>query len=155
MNNEEMTAWETENSVARSLEDDMEQFLVFQCEELRLGVRVDRVVEALINQTVTPLPTLPDYICGLINLRGEVVPVVSVRLRLGKPAGEESSTIVLNINGTQLGILVDRVDQMVKLPRSAILPMPVNNSQKLLSGMSSLPDGGTMLELDTDALLEN
>lgn len=155
MSNEEMTAWETENSTARALEEDMEQFLVFQCEELRLGVRVNRVVEALINQTVTPLPTLPDYICGLINLRGEVVPVVSVRLRLGKPAGEESSTIVLNINGTQLGILVDRVDQMVKLPRSAILPMPANNSQKLMSGMSSLPDGGTMLELDTDALLEN
>ena len=81
--------------------------------------------------------------------------MVSVRLRLGKPSGEERAIIVLNINGTQLGILVDRVDQMVKLPRSSILPMPATNSQKLMSGMSSLPDGGTMLELDAAALLEN
>ena len=154
MSNEVMTAVEAEGA-GRPLEEEMEQFLVFQCDELRLGVRVDCVVEALINQTVTPLPTLPDYIRGLINLRGEVVPVVSVRLRLGKPSGEERAIIVLNINGTQLGILVDRVDQMVKLPRSSILPMPATNGQRLMSGMSSLPDGGTMLELDAAALLEN
>ena len=154
MSNEVMTAVEADGA-GLPLEEEMEQFLVFQCDELRLGVRVDCVVEALINQTVTPLPTLPDYIRGLINLRGEVVPVFSVRLRLGKPSGEERAIIVLNINGTQLGILVDRVDQMVKLPRSSILPMPATNSQKLMSGMSSLPDGGTMLELDAAALLEN
>lgn len=142
-------------SARAGLVEDMEQYLVFQCDALRIGVRVDCVVEALINQVITPLPMLPDYVCGIINLRGEVVPVISIRLRLGKPSAQEQSIIVLSINGTQLGVLVDRVDQMVKLPRSSILPMPATNSQKLMCGMSSLPDGGTMLELDSAALLEH
>lgn len=134
--------------------EDVEQYLLFQCDMLRVGIRVDYVVETLINQTITPLPMLPDYVCGIINLRGEVIPVINVRLRLGKPSGDEKSVIVLNLNGVQVGILVDQVDQMVKMPKSAILPMPASNHQKLVCGMCSLPDGGTMLVLDSPALLE-
>ena len=51
-------------------------------------------------------------------------------------------------------ILVDQVDQMVKLPKRQILPVPERNEQKLICGMSSLPDGGVMLALDCPALLE-
>ncbi|WP_312615230.1 chemotaxis protein CheW [Oscillibacter sp.] len=155
MDNQVMSFMEDGTSARAALTEEMEQFLVFQCDALRVGIRVDCVVEALINQSITPLPMLPNYVCGIINLRGEVVPVVSIRLRLGKPAADEQSVIVLNINGMQLGVLVDRVDQMVKLPRSSLLPMPATNGQKLMCGMSSLPDGGTMLELDAAALLEH
>ncbi|WP_312637201.1 chemotaxis protein CheW [Oscillibacter sp.] len=155
MNNQVMSFMEDGTSARAALTEEMDQFLVFQCDMLRVGIRVDCVVEALINQSITPLPMLPNYVCGIINLRGEVVPVISIRLRLGKPAADEQSVIVLNINGMQLGVLVDRVDQMVKLPRSSLLPMPSTNGQKLMCGMSSLPDGGTMLELDAAALLEH
>lgn len=155
MDNQVMSFMEDGTSARAALTEEMEQFLVFQCDALRVGIRVDCVVEALINQSITPLPMLPNYVCGIINLRGEVVPVVSIRLRLGKPAADEQSVIVLNINGMQVGVLVDRVDQMVKLPRSSLLPMPATNGQKLMCGMSSLPDGGTMLELDAAALLEH
>ena len=155
MDNQVMSFMEDGTSARAALTEEMEQFLVFRCDALRVGIRVDCVVEALINQSITPLPMLPDYVCGIINLRGEVIPVISIRLRLGKPAADEQSVIVLNINGMQLGVLVDRVDQMVKLPRSSLLPMPATNGQKLMCGMSSLPDGGTMLELDAAALLEN
>lgn len=155
MSNEIMEILEDGTSARAGLEEEMEQFLVFRCDTLRVGARVDCVVEALINQNITPLPMLPGYVCGIINLRGEVVPVISIRLRLGKPSADEQSIIVLSINGTQLGVLVDQVDQMVKLPRSSLLPMPATNGQKLMCGMSSLPDGGTMLELDCAALLEN
>ncbi|WP_369283196.1 chemotaxis protein CheW [Oscillibacter sp. GMB15532] len=155
MNNQVMSFMEDGTSARAALTEEMEQFLVFQCDALRVGIRVDCVVEALINQSITPLPMLPGYVCGIINLRGEVVPVISIRLRLGKPAADEQSVIVLNINGMQLGVLVDRVDQMVKLPHSSLLPMPSTNGQKLMCGMSSLPDGGTMLELDAAALLEH
>lgn len=155
MANVTMNSMNDGTSARVQMEEELEQFLVFQCDALQVGVRVDCVMETLINQSITSLPMLPNYICGIINLRGEVVPVVSIRLRLGKPSAEEKAIIVLNISGTQLGILVDRVDQMVKLPRSSILPMPTTNRQKLMCGMSSLPSGGTMLELDSAALLEN
>lgn len=136
------------------VEDEMEQYLLFQCDDLRIGVRVDYVMETLINHSITSLPMLPNYISGIINLRGEVVPIISVRLRLNKPSGDERAVIVLNTMGTQIGILVDQVDQMVKMPKTSILPMPANNNQKLMCGMGSLPDGGTMLVLDGPALLE-
>lgn len=147
------TGIDEEQAKAR-VEEDMEQYLVFQCDALRIGVLVDYVVETLINQAITRLPMVPNYICGIINLRGEVIPVINVRLRLGKPSSDEKAVIVLNVNGTQVGIQVDQVDQMVKMPKSAILPMPANNSQKLMCGMSTLPDGGTMMVLDSPALLE-
>lgn len=154
MVNEQQNVEVEELSARTRSEEETEQYLVFECDSLRVGVRVDYVVETLISYSITLLPMLPNYICGIINLRGEVIPVINVRLRLGKPAADEKSVIVLNVNGTQLGILVDQVDQMVKLPKSAILPMPANSSQKLMCGMSSLADGSTMLVLDSPALLE-
>lgn len=145
---------EDDEDIQNRAEEDMEQFLLFQCDALRIGIYVEYVMETLINQSITRLPMVPGYIRGVINLRGEIVPIIDVRERLGKPGQEEDSIIVLDVHGTQVGILVDRVDQMVKMPRSSILPMPANNTQKLICGMCSLPDGGTMLVLDSPVLLE-
>jgi purine-binding chemotaxis protein CheW len=62
--------------------------------------------------------------------------------------------VVLDYNGTQIGILVDAVDQMIEIPIDTIMPMPVQNEQKLVSGMCTIPDGsGTMLELDCAQLI--
>ena len=76
-----------------------------------------------------------------------------IRLRLGKPQAEESCIIVVNIGSDCMGILVDGVDKMVDVSRDSILPMPTQNPQKLISGMCSLPDGGTLLILDCGLLL--
>lgn len=135
-------------------EEEQEQYLVFRCEELCIGVRVDYVVETIINHPVTHLPMLPDYIRGVINLRGEILPIIDVRMRLGQTGENDNSIIVLNVNGTQAGILVDRVEQMVKMLKRDILPMPAHNAQKLTCGICTLPEGETMLVLDAAALLE-
>ena len=64
--------------------------------------------------------------------------------------------IVLDIDGTQIGILVDTVDQMVDIPKASVLPMPAHSVQRLVSGMCSLPDdGGTMMVLDCDQLISH
>ena len=112
------------------------------------------MVETIINHSITRLPLVPDYVRGVINLRGEVIPIVDIRLRLGQRGERNDSVIVINVNDTQMGILVDQVDQMVKLPKRQILPVPERNEQKLICGMSSLSDGGVMLVLDCPALLE-
>ena len=155
MVNETLNAAELdEEEIQVHMEEDMEQYLLFQCDDLRVGVLVDYVVETIINTSITLLPMLPSYIPGVMNLRGEVIPVINVRQRLGKMVGEEDSVIVLSLNGIQVGILVDRVDQMVKMSKKNILPMPATNNQKLMCGMATLPDGGTMLVLDSLAMLE-
>ena len=145
---------QTAKTVQRQDDDQEQQYLLFQSDDLRIGIEVEYVVETIINHSITRLPLLPNYVRGVINLRGEVIPIVDVRLRLGQCGGKDDSVIVINVNGTQMGILVDQVDQMVKLPKSRILPVPARNEQKLICGMSSLPDGGTMLVLDCPVLLE-
>lgn len=139
---------------AANITEEPEQYLVFHCEDLLIGVRLDYVVEAIINHSITHLPMLPDYVCGVVNLRGEIVPIISARMRLGKCSGGENSIIVLDINGTRFGILVDQVEQIVKIPKADIHPTPAQNTQELVCGICSLPDGSTMLLLDCPELLE-
>ena len=120
---------------------DFQKFLIFIADDLKLGVVAESVVEILTNQTITYLPRVPEFIRD-------------VRLRLGKPSREDSLVVVLNLDGTQLGILVDAVDQMIDIPKYNILPMPAHNTQLLVSGMCSLPDGsGTMMVLDCEQLM--
>ena len=145
---------QTAKAGLRQDDDQEQQYLLFQSNDPRIGIEVEYVVETIINHSITRLPLVPDYVRGVINLRGEVIPIVDIRLRLGQRGERNDSVIVINVNDTQMGILVDQVDQMVKLPKRQILPVPERNEQKLICGMSSLPDGGVMLVLDCPALLE-
>ena len=131
-----------------------EKYLIFITADLKFGVNAEYVVEIITNHTITPLPMVPGFIRGIINLRGQILPVVDMRLRLGMEMQEECLVIVLSIEGTYIGILVDSVDQMVDIPIDSILPPPIQNAQKMASGMCSLPDGsGTMMVLDCGQLL--
>ena len=135
---------------------DSQKYLIFIADDLKLGVVAESVVEILTNQTITYLPRVPEFIRGIINMRGQIIPILDVRLRLGKPPREDSLVVVLNLDGTQLGILVDAVDQMLDIPKVNLLPMPANSTQLLVSGMCSLPDGsGTMMVLDCEQLMPN
>ena len=130
--------------------------LIFVTDNLKLGLDAEYVVEILNHHTVTYLPMMPDYIRGIFNMRGQIIPIMDIRQRLGKFPLEdgESLLVVLNYNGTQLGILVDSVEVMLDIPNASILPIPSQSAQKLVSGMCTLPDGsGTMLVLDCDQLI--
>ena len=131
------------------------KYLIFITDDLRLGVDAEYVVEILNTHTATYLPMMPDYICGIYNMRGQIIPIMDIRRRLGKPSSDiESLLVVLNYNSTQLGILVDSVEVMLDIPNASILPIPSQSAQKLVSGMCTLPDGsGTMLVLDCDQLI--
>lgn len=133
---------------------DSQKFLIFMTGDLRLGVVAEYVVEIITDYAATYLPMVPDFIRGIINLRGQIIPIVDIRMRLGKSTEAEGLVIVLNIAGTQMGILVDEVDQMIDIAKADLLPMPAHSVQLLVSGMCSLPDGsGTMMVLDCEQLL--
>ena len=76
-----------------------------------------------------------------------------MRMRMGGPAQGDRCIMVVNVENNMVGILVDGVERMADIPRGSILPMPTQNPQKLISGMCSLPDGGTLLILDCGLLL--
>ena len=133
---------------------DAQKFLIFMCDDLRLGVHAESVVEILTHQPITYLPMLPAFIRGIINMRGQMIPIVDIRARLGKPSLQDCLVVVLNLGETQLGILVDAVDQMVDIPKANILPVPSYSTQLLVCGMCSLPDNsGTMMVLDCAQLM--
>ncbi len=131
-----------------------QKYLIFNTDNLKFGIDANSVVEIITSYSITFLPMLPDFVRGIINLRGQMIPILDMRLRLGKEAREDCLIIVLNVGGTQIGLLVDSVDQMLDIPKEDILPTPVNHNQKLVSGMVTLPDGsGTMMVLACEELL--
>ena len=134
---------------------DSQKYLIFMAGHLKLGVIAEDVVEILNNQVITYLPMVPDYIQGIINMRGQMIPILDIRARLGLPTLEEDSlVVVLNLGDVQLGLLADAVDQMLDIPKANIHPLPANSTQLLVSGMCSLPDGsGTMMVLDCEQLM--
>ena len=159
MNDEILFAREDEMEALNTVDDtvDSQKYLIFMAGHLKLGVVAEDVVEILNNQLITYLPMLPDFIRGIINMRGQMIPILDIRARLGMESKEDDSlVVVINLGDVQLGILVDAVDQMLDIPKSNLLPMPANSTQLLVSGMCSLPDGsGTMMVLDCEQLMPN
>jgi purine-binding chemotaxis protein CheW len=153
------TAWEPGIDFDDLDEEDviaMKKFLIFVTDDLKFGVDANFVVEIINNNPITYLPMMPDYVRGIINLRGQIIPILDIRMRLGKEMRDNSLVIVLNIDGGQIGIMVDTVDQMIDIPVDDIMPVPTNNTQELVSGMCSLPDGsGTMMLLDCAQLMSH
>ena len=158
MNDEILFAREDEME-ALNLDDavDSQKYLIFMAGHLKLGVVAEDVVEILNNQVITYLPMVPDFIQGIINMRGQMIPILDIRARLGMaPQEGDNLVVVINLGEVQLGILVDGVDQMLDIPKVNIHPLPANSTQMLVSGMCSLPDGsGTMMVLDCAQLMPN
>ena len=133
---------------------DSQKYLIFVAGHLKLGVVAEDVVEILNNQVITYLPMVPNFIRGIINMRGQMIPILDIRVRLGMPPEEDSLVVVINMGDVQLGILADAVDQMLDIPKVYIHPLPANSTQMLVAGMCSLPDGsGTMMVLACEQLL--
>lgn len=132
-----------------------EKYLLFLSDGLLFGVPAEAVVEIITNHTVTWLPLVPSYIRGIINLRGQILPIVDIRRLLGRSDQDSNCMMILQTEGNQIGILVDQVQKMVDVETSTILPTPPQNSADLVSGMCSLEDGQTMLVFDCARLLDH
>ena len=134
-----------------------EKYLIFSSDSLMYGIKAELVKDIITGYSITYLPQVPGYVKGVINLRGQIIPIVDIRLRLGKMPQDNFCSIVVEVEGNMVGIVVDMVEQMVDIPLDDILPVPTNSggSHAMVSGMCTLPDGNTMLELDCEQLLHD
>lgn len=133
-----------------------ERFLTFTSDGLTIGVSTNYVTEIITNHAITTLPLVPDYVKGIINLRGQIIPIMDIRLRMGKMPIEYTSTtciIVLNIDSTSIGVVVDAVQQVMDIDKERISPVPVENQQELINGMISSGDRSVILFLDCEQLI--
>lgn len=150
------------NKAELSVQEHAGQYLTFVVDKEHLGVAIDDVKEIIEISNMTRVPMTPDYIRGVINLRGNVVPVIDLSARLGHQTSEISkrSCIVLvevsNEDEVQsLGMLVDQVDEILEIPRANIQPAPEFGSDirtEFIQAMGRVDDEFIIL-LDIDRVL--
>ena len=107
------------------------KYLTFDLAEEEYGVEILRVREIIGMMDITPVPRTPDFVLGVINLRGKVIPVIDLRLKFGLPykePDERTCVIVVEVmhegNTIQMGIVVDRVNEVVDVKPEDVEPTP-------------------------------
>ena len=107
------------------------QYLTFQLSNEVFGLQIDKVREVLDFTSVTQVPQTPDYMCGVINLRGSVVPVVDMRLKFDMEKTQKTvntciiiTEVELDGEATVLGALADSVQEVIDLEPEQIEPAP-------------------------------
>lgn len=149
--------FQTEDQIAQDApqEPQTEKYLLFLSGELLFGVSASAVVEIITNHVITWVPLVPNHVRGVINLRGQILPILDIRRLLGQEEQENTCIIILQVGEEQLGILVDQVEKMVDVDTASILPTPPRSAQKLVSGMCALEGGQTMMVFDCGRLAEH
>ncbi len=103
------------------------QLVSFRLANEEYGVDIMRVQEIILPGQITRMPEVPEFICGLINLRGHVIPIVDLRKRFGLPAAESDERtriIVVNLMSKTIGIVVDAVNEVLRINAEQIDPPP-------------------------------
>lgn len=107
--------------------DELLQLVSFNIGEEEFGVDILQVQEIIRMLEVTRVPNAPEYIDGVINLRGKVIPIIDLRRRFGMPRkGHDKNTriVVVELGGQVVGFVVDAVSEVLRIPRSVTEPPP-------------------------------
>ena len=124
------------------------------------GFEIQRVQEINRIVEITHVPRTPDFVMGVINLRGKVIPVINLRERFGLPSKEadkDTRIVVVEIQNKILGIMVDAVSEVLRIPASTIEPPPdivTGVDAEYIEGIAKLPERLLIL-LDLDKILSS
>jgi purine-binding chemotaxis protein CheW len=129
------------NGQLNTAEQNLQQFVSFSLGEQDYCVDIMAVREIKAWTGTTRLPNSPDYMRGVINLRGAIVPVIDLRLRFGNGATEPTAAsviIIVQVAGAQTGLLVDAVSDIITVSRNDLAPIPeleTENKNPYFSGL--------------------
>jgi purine-binding chemotaxis protein CheW len=133
------------------------QLVSFSVAAEEYGLDILRVQEIIRTQQLTRVPNLPDYVEGVINLRGKVIPVVALRRRLGiESVASDKNTriVVVDVHGQTLGFIVDAVSEVLRIRADTVEPTPRIGSveREYISGVGKL-ESRLLLMLDLERLM--
>jgi purine-binding chemotaxis protein CheW len=146
---------EQEDIDAEGLEN---KYLSFYLDSVLYGISIKDVIEIVKVVPTTPMPDLPHYVKGIINLRGEVMPIVDVNLRFGKMEKEYNDRtcyIIVNVAGKSAGVVIDEVAEVADLEPAEIKPPPTFSAAgqgSYVTGVAKT-ENGTLLVLDLRRIL--
>lgn len=135
-----------------------DKYLVFHLAGEDYGIDIAYVTEIIGIQKITEVPDMPEFIKGVINLRGKVIPVMDVRERFGfEPVAynERTCIIVVDMKDMAVGLVVDQVQEVLDIPEGSIEPAPStgkNDRSDYVSGMGKIGEDVKIL-LDCQCLL--
>ena len=139
-------------------QDREEQLVVFDLAGESYAVDIGAVQEIIRMQHITEVPRAPQFVEGVINLRGKVIPVIDLRRRFGLTEGEHSRTsriVVVDVGEHTIGIVVDGVSEVLRIPRSTVeppSPLVTTVDSGYLRGIAKLEDRLIIL-LDLNVVL--
>jgi purine-binding chemotaxis protein CheW len=137
------------------------KYLTFWTDQQLFGIPIADVIQIVGLQKITEIPDSPDYVKGIINLRGAIIPLIDMRLRFHKPVieyNERTCIIVTSIQNKSVGFIVDAVDEVTTIRDEAISPPPSiqnkDTSNSYLIGIGKLDENRKIvLLLDTSRIL--
>jgi purine-binding chemotaxis protein CheW len=103
------------------------QVVSFCLGEEEYGVDIMTVQEIILYGCITQVPEVPEHVLGVINLRGNVIPILNLRRRFGmpdQPAEDATRIVVMNLNGRTVGVVVDGVNEVLRLAEDEVSPTP-------------------------------
>lgn len=134
------------------------QLVTFSIDEEEFGVNILKVQEIIRIMEITRVPRSPEFVEGVINLRGRVIPIVDLRRRFGLAAiahDKDTRIIVIELNSLVVGFIVDAVSEVLRIPADTVEPTPpvaAGVDSEYISGVGKLQDRLLIL-LDLDKLL--
>lgn len=135
------------------------KFLIFSIGNEFYGIEIMYVTEIIGIQEITEIPELPNYIKGIINLRGKIIPVMDVRLRFKKETrdyNDRTCIVVVDMKDISIGLIVDSVSEVISIDDENIVPPPELNkvTNRYIKGIGKV-SGDVKLILDCDKLLND
>ncbi len=137
------------------------QVIVFRLGDERYGVEISQVREIIRPTQITRIPNAPDFVEGVINLRGQITTIVNLRKRFGmeaKPIDNDTRIIVVEHDNAVIGMMVDSVNEVKYLSEKEIESLPSiitsRSEVKFLKGIGKLPDG-LMILIDLNKVLSD
>ncbi len=136
------------------------KFLSFYLGSEEYAIEILKVQEIIGLMPITPVPKMPDYIRGVLNLRGKIVPIMDLRMRFNFDAiedTEETCIIVLQDDNYQMGVVVDKVSEVADIESSQIEEVPsvgVAGKSEFLSGIGKVKESVRMI-VDVHEVLFN
>ena len=142
------------------LEQDASQALVFFLGKEQFGIDILRIQEIRGSDHPTPMPSAPAHFKGVTNLRGDFVPVIDLRIKLGiavRDDNAEGVTIILRVGPQMIGVVVDAVSEVLSVTQAQVKPPPpaeFNPSAAFVQGLVTHGDA-TIVLLDIERLLRS
>jgi len=144
---------------ASTVREEVLQFVTFTLNNEEYAVDILSVQEINRITEITKIPNSPDYVEGVVNLRGKVIPVINLRKKFSfeeKLIDDTSRIIIMDIQDITYGVIVDAVSEVLRVPSSTVEPTPPMSSEansKFIKGLAKL-DGRLIILIDIDNLID-